>query len=270
MRFGKALGHRCLVHLRLQRPQLLDEACCRDRALAAGPLFQEVEALQKPDLPQLQLLCLIVALHGHGRLLLRLDLLQLLSDGPALRRCLAVLGLGDLLPDFRAGLVHHIDGLVWKEAVRNVLRGQLDCGHQGLRGVPQLVVLLVFGRQTLQDLYSLILAGLGYGDWLEAPLQGRVALDVLAVLVQRRGPDALQLPACEGGLQQICRIDATAVRTASTACTHECVDLVDHEDHRSLALCHLLHNGTQALLEVAAIARSGQKQGKVELHHPLV
>ena len=42
---------------------------------------------------------------------------------------------------------------------------------------------------------------------LEAALEGRVFLDVLAVLGQRRGADAVQLTACQRRLEQVGRVD---------------------------------------------------------------
>ena len=45
--------------------------------------------------------------------------------------------------------------------------------------------------------------GLGAEHGLEAPLEGGVLLDVLAVLVEGRGADAAQLAAGEGGLEEV-------------------------------------------------------------------
>ena len=50
-----------------------------------------------------------------------------------------------------------------------------------------------------------------------SPLQRRVALDVLAVLVQRGGADALQLAARQGGLEQVGNVHAAAAAAAAAA-----------------------------------------------------
>ena len=66
-------------------------------------------------------------------------------------------------------------------------------------------------------------ARLGHDDRLEAPLQGRVFLDVLAILVQRRRADAAQLPARELRLEHVRGI-ARAFRRARA---HDGVQFVD-------------------------------------------
>ena len=57
-----------------------------------------------------------------------------------------------------------------------------------------------------------------------APLQGGVLLDVLAVLVQRGGADAVQLAALQGGLQDVVLINSALSRTR----TNQRVHLVNH------------------------------------------
>ena len=57
------------------------------------------------------------------------------------------------------------------------------------------MVLLVALADAHQDVDGLLERRLLDHDRLEAALEGGVALDVLAVLVERRGADALQLAA---------------------------------------------------------------------------
>src|SRR5204862_161741 len=86
---------------------------------------------------------------------------------------------------------------------------------------------------------------------LEAPLEGRVALEVLAVLVERRRADRLQLAAREGRLEDRGRVD----RALGRARADEVVQLVDEQD--DVAPLHdLLHDLLEALLELAAVLRS--------------
>ncbi len=59
---------------------------------------------------------------------------------------------------------------------------------------------LVAVTQPAQHLNRLIQAGLIHKHRREASLQSSVALDVLAILVQRRRADALQLAAGQGRL----------------------------------------------------------------------
>jgi hypothetical protein len=69
------------------------------------------------------------------------------------------------------------------------------------------VVLLVALADARQDLDRLLERGLLDHDRLEASLEGRVALDVLAVLVEGRRADALQLAAGEWRLEDVRGVD---------------------------------------------------------------
>src|SRR5207244_6272050 len=86
-------------------------------------------------------------------------------------------------------------------------------------------------------------------DRLEAPLERRVLLDVLAVLVERRRADATQLPAGEHRLEHVPRVD----RALRGARAHDRVQLVDEEDDLALARLDLLQHGLQPLLELTAV-----------------
>ena len=61
---------------------------------------------------------------------------------------------------------------------------------------------------------------------LEAPLQGGVLLDVLAVLVERGGADAAQLAAGQGRLDQVAGRDRPLGRPGAD----DRVQLVDEQD----------------------------------------
>src|SRR6266498_5686757 len=87
-------------------------------------------------------------------------------------------------------------------------------------------------------------------DRLEPPLQGRVLLQMLAVLVAGGGCDGLELSAREHRLQDAGRID----RALGRACSHQGVQLVD-EQHDVPAGPDLLQDLLQPLLEVTAVAR---------------
>jgi hypothetical protein len=69
-------------------------------------------------------------------------------------------------------------------------------------------------------------------DRREAPLQGAIALDVLAVLVQRRGADAAQLAARQRRLHHVGGVDGALRRPRA----HHGVQLVDEEDDLALGL----------------------------------
>ena len=95
----------------------------------------------------------------------------------------------------RAGLVDEVDGLVGQEALGDVAVGELGGGAQRAVVVLDLVVRLVLVLEALQDRERLLDGRRVHDDGLEAALERGVALDVLAVLVERGRADALQLAA---------------------------------------------------------------------------
>ena len=83
-------------------------------------------------------------------------------------------------------------------AVGDVAIGQLAGGAQSLIGYLNLVVLFVTVTQPFEDLNRLLDRWLVNDDLLETTLQRAVALEVLAVLVERRRADRLQLATSQG------------------------------------------------------------------------
>jgi hypothetical protein len=96
-------------------------------------------------------------------------------------------------------------------------------------------------------------------DSLEPAFERRVLLEVLAVLVERRGADRLQLSAGEHRLQDPRRVDRALGGTGPD----EGVDLVDEHDDVA-AGADLLEHLLQAFLEVTAVARTGHQGAQVE------
>ena len=85
--------------------------------------------------------------------------------------------------------------------VGDVAIGQLAGGAQSLIGNFDLVVLFVSVTQPFEDLNRLLDRWLVNDDLLETTLQRAVALEVLAVLVERRRADRLQLATSQCGLE---------------------------------------------------------------------
>ena len=94
---------------------------------------------------------------------------------------------------------------------------------------------------------------------LEPPLQGRVLLDVLAILVERRRADAPQLAAGERRLQQIGRVAAALGRAGAD----DRVQLVDEQDDVA-GVDHFLDERLEPLFELAAELRAGDERAHVE------
>ena len=167
--------------------------------------------------------------------------------------------------DARCGLVDEVDRLVRQVAVGDVADRQVGGGLDGVVGDRDLVVLLVALADAHQDLDRLLERRLLDHDRLEAALEGGVALDVLAVLVERRRADALQLAAGERRLEDVRGVD----RALGRAGPDEGVQLVDEED-RVVRVAQLLDDLLEPLLELAAVLRAGDERADVEGQDALV
>ena len=106
----------------------------------------------------------------------------------------------DLCADEGAGLVDEVDGLVGEEPVGDVAVAQGGRGDDGpvldLHPVEDFVPLL----QAPEDGDGVLHRGLVHHNGLEAALQGGVLFNVLPVLVEGGGANAVQLPASQHGL----------------------------------------------------------------------
>ena len=131
-----------------------------------------------------------------------------------------------LHPQLGRPLVHEVNGLVRQEAVGEVPPGQHHRRLQGPVGDDNAVVGLIPGADALQDLQGLLRGGLPHPHGLEAPLQGGVLLDILAVLLQGGGPHHLDLTPAQGGLQDVGSINGPLRRARA----HNVVQLVQKED----------------------------------------
>ena len=117
------------------------------------------------------------------------------------------------------------------------------------------VMHLVALAQAAQDADGVLDRRLADHDRLEAPLERRVLLDVLPVLVERGRADGVQLAAREHRLQHVRGIH----RAFGGAGADDRVQLVDEEDDLALGVDDFLQHGLQALLELAAILRAGDR-----------
>ena len=114
-------------------------------------------------------------------------------------------------------------------------------------------------RRPCEDRDRVLDARLADEDRLEAALQGGVLLDVLAVLVERRGADRLQLAAREQRLHHVGGVD----RALGRAGADDGVQLVDEEDDVARAL-DLVEHALEPLLELAAVLGAGDHAAEVE------
>ena len=188
------------------------------------------------------------------RLLLLADALDLVFQLALRRRC-------GHRPDShaRSGLVDQIDCLVRQVPILDVATRQLGRGDQRLVRDADAVMRLVAIAQTTQDLDRVLDGWLFDTNLLEPARQRLVALEVLAVLIERRGTNRLQLATRQGRLENAGRVD----RAFGSTRAYEVMQLVDKEDDVATQR-DLLHHLLQALLELAAILRTGHESRQVE------
>src|SRR5208282_140742 len=98
------------------------------------------------------------------------------------------------------------------------------------------------------------------------PLERRVLLQVLAVFIERRGPDAMQLAARERRLEHVAGVH----RALGLAGPDHRVQLVDEQDDLAFLFRQIVEYALQALLELAAELGTGDQRAHVEREYPLV
>ncbi len=127
------------------------------------------------------------------------------------------------------------------------------------------MVVFVFAPYILKDFDRFLHGGGFHHHFLETPFQGAVFFDVLPVLIQGRGPDALYFPPCQGRLEHVGGIQAA--RGASGP--DDRMDLVDKQDH-VVVLLQFVHHGFHPFLKLAAVLGPGHQRSQVQGDYPLV
>ena len=128
------------------------------------------------------------------------------------------------------------------------------------------VVDLVALLQAAQDRDGVLDRRLIDQDRLEAAFQGGVLLDVLAVLVERGGADAVQLAAGQHRLEQVAGVHGAF----GLAGADDGVQLVDEQDDLALGFLHFLEHRLEPLLELAAVLGAGDQRAHVQGDDALV
>ena len=243
----------------------LDVANGRQRALLLLPARAEsaTALLQVGELALEPVEAFLRRLVGFlaQRLTLDLELANLAFDDVQLGRERV-----DLDAQLRRGFVDQVDRLVRQEPIGDVAIAQHCCGDDRGVGDAHTVVHLVALLEAAEDADGVLDRRLVDDDWLKAPLERGVLLDVLAIFVERGGADAAQLAARERGLEHVAGVH----RTLSGAGADERVQLVDEEDHRAVRRGDLAKHGLEPVLELAAILAAGDHRTEVERDHALV
>jgi hypothetical protein len=128
------------------------------------------------------------------------------------------------------------------------------------------VVGLVTVFEAALDLHRVVDGGLSDQHGLEAPLEGGVLFDVLAILVYGGGPDHTKLAAGERGFEHVRGIHRALGRPGPD----DRVQLVDKHDGVLGVLPDLFYNLLESLLELPAVLGPCDQTGEVELQDPLV
>ena len=166
----------------------------------------------------------------------------------------------DLHAQARGSLVDEVDRLVGQEPVGDVaVRKGRRRDERGI-GDADAVVLLVLLLEAAQDRHRILDRRLVDEDGLEAACEGCVLLDVLAILVEGRRADAMQLAAGECRLQEVRRIHGAV----GLAGADERVHLVDEQDDAAFRRGDFLQHRLEALLELAAVFGARDERAHVE------
>ena len=128
------------------------------------------------------------------------------------------------------------------------------------------VVRLVALFQAAQDGDGVFDVGLADVDDLEAALEGRVLLDVFAVLVQRGCADGAQFAARQSRLEHVAGVDGALGRARAD----QRVQLVDEQDDLAVRFLDFLEHGFEPVFELAAIFCAGEHGAQVERDDALV
>ncbi len=161
---------------------------------------------------------------------------------------------------FDADFVDEIDRLVGEESIGDVsVRQHGGRDQRSILDAHAMMHLVTLAKPT-QDADRVLDGRLADHDGLEPPLERRILLDVLAVLVERRRADGVQLAAREHRLQHVRSVH----RAFRRAGPDDGVKLVDEKNDFALGLHDLVQDRLQPILEFAAIFRAGDERAHVE------
>ena len=126
-----------------------------------------------------------------------------------------------------AYFVEYIDGLIGQETVGDVALRELHGRFDGFGRVIDVVVLFVFVLDVVQDFDGFFYRGSVNHYHLKASSQSAVFLDVLSVLVEGSGTDALDVAPSQRWLKHIGGIE----RARGATGTYDGVQLINEQNH---------------------------------------
>src|SRR5690625_1762194 len=164
-------------------------------------------------------------------------------------------------PQPRGRLVDEVDRLVGELAAGDIAVGEGRGRDERAVRNGHLVVRFVFRSDPAQDRNRVLNRGLADEDLLEPAFQGRVLLDVLAVLIERRRADHAQLSTGEHGLEHVAGVHRGV---AGGARPDDGVGLVDEGVDLAVGGLDLVQHRLEAFFEFAAVFRPGDHRAQVE------
>ena len=120
--------------------------------------------------------------------------------------------------------------------------------------------------QPAQDADRILNRGLPHKDWLEAPLQRGIFLNVLAIFFEGRRANRVQFSPRQQWLEHVARIH----RPFRCARADQSVHLIDKEDDLPLAALDLLQHRLEPLFKFTAVLGPGNERAEVERHQLFV
>ena len=141
----------------------------------------------------------------------------------------------------------------------DVAGGEGSGGLDGGVGDFHIVVVFVLALDAVEDGYGHIGVGFFYADGLQPAFQGRVALDIFAVVVQGGGADALDFAAGQGGFEDVGGVHGAF----GGAGADQGVDFVDEQDAVA-GVFDFLDDFFEAFLELAAVFGAGHQGAHIQ------
>ena len=120
--------------------------------------------------------------------------------------------------------------------------------------------------EATQDSNGVIKTRLADVNWLKAPLQGCVLLNILAVLSQRGGTNHVEFAAGQGGFKHIAGVHAAF---AFASADHG-VDFIDEEDDLASSFFNLFQHAFEAFFKLTAEAGTRQQAGDFQTNEPFI
>ena len=176
------------------------------------------------------------------------NLVQLLRNGVTLHAELC------------GSLIHEVDGLIGKEAVRDVTLRELNGSDAGIVLYTNLVMVLVTLLQATQDADGRKLVRLVHHYGLETTLESLILLEVFLIFVKRRGTDASQFATGKSWLEDVGGIHSALAATS----TDKRMNLIDEEDDATVRIGNLLDDALKTLLKLAFVLGTRNKRTHIQ------